>query len=67
MATYAPRLKSGIFSVDATEGAIDAFSQDTPVTNMQRNRNEKIATRLFYIGVVMVIIVIDLLAILYAK
>lgn len=34
---------------------------------MQRNRNEKIATRLFYIGVVMVIIVIDLLAILYAK
>ena len=42
-------------------------SQDTPITNMQKNKNEKIATRLFYIGVVMVIIVIDLLAILYAK
>ena len=42
-------------------------SQDTPITNMQKNKNEKIATRLFYIGVVMVIIAIDLLAILYAK
>lgn len=52
-------------SVNGTD--ILTHSQDTPVTNMQRNRNEKIATRLFYIGVVMVIIVIDLLAILYAK